>query len=56
MTPEIAVLQAQIAAIQTNIEWLTKIIWWMVGLNAASFLTNGVVGAMVHRNNKGRDK
>ena len=52
MTPEIAALQVQIAAIQANIQWLTKIVWWMFGLNAASFLTNGIVGAMVHRNNQ----
>lgn len=56
MTPEIAALQVQIAAIQAHIEWLIKIMWWMVGLNSASFLTNGIVGAMVHRNNKSKSK
>jgi len=52
MTPEIAALQAQIATIQVNVEWLMKLVWAMIALNAASFLTNSYVSAMIHRNNK----
>ena len=52
MTPEIAILQSQIATIQANVEWLMKLVWAMIALNAASFLTNGYTSAMIHRNNK----
>lgn len=51
MTPEVAALQVQIAAIQANVEWLTRLVWAMITLNGASLLANGVIGAVVIRNN-----
>lgn len=52
MTPEIAVLMTQVATIQANVEWLMKLVWAMIALNAASFLTNSYVSTIVHRNKK----
>lgn len=41
-----------IAALQANVAWLTRLIWAMIMLNGTSLLANGIVGAVVIRNNK----
>ena len=51
MTPEIATLQAQIATIQANVEWLKTLMWYMIGVNTLGFVMNGL---SVFRNNSKR--
>lgn len=46
-------LSIQVAAMQANIEWLTKLIWGLFGLNAASFLGNSYLNV---RNNQKKGK
>lgn len=52
MTPEVA---AQIATIQTNVEWLTRLVWYMIGLNAVGFIMNGF-SVIRNSKNKGSGK
>ena len=52
MTPEIAALQVQVAAIQANVVWLTKLVWYMIGLNAVGFVMNGF--SIIRTNSKGK--
>lgn len=45
-------LSVQVATMQANVEWLTKLIWGLFGLNAISFLGNSYLS--VRNNKKGK--
>lgn len=45
-------LSVLVAGLQANVEWLTKLVWAMIILNAASFLTNSYLGVRNGRSRK----
>jgi len=45
---------SDIAELQANVAWLTRLVWAMITLNGASLLANGIIGAVVIRNNRGK--
>lgn len=52
----ISTLQTQVAALQVDVAWLTRLVWAMITVNGASFLLNGFLGALMVRNNKSSKK
>ena len=51
---DLANLHSQVAGLQADIIWLTRLVWAMIGLNGAAFLMNGFISAtMMIRKNKG---
>ena len=42
-------LEAQIAALQTDVTWLTRLFWWLFALSGVSVVMNGFFGL---RNNR----
>ena len=49
-------MAVDIAGLQANVAWLTRLVWAMIALNGASLLTNGIVGTIVVRNNNQNQK
>lgn len=48
----ISELQLQVAAMQANMVWITRLLWAMITLNGAALLTNGLVLRNNHKKGK----
>ena len=54
MMNNISELQLQVAAMQANMVWITRLLWAMLVANGAALLTNGLVLRNNHRTGKGK--
>ena len=48
---DLANLHSQVAALQADVIWLTRLMWGMIGLNGAAFLMNSFLSATLLRKN-----